>query len=80
MITESDELSMTIDQAATLWPDCSSRTELLRLIIEEGSRALLVKAEAVKTQRLEALNSLQKLGTGMWPVDFDEQRKSEWDA
>ncbi|MEY2815541.1 MAG: hypothetical protein RJA78_117, partial [Actinomycetota bacterium] len=38
------------------------------------------KAEAVKTQRIEALNTLQKLGTGMWPADFDEQRKREWDA
>ena len=80
MITESDELSMTIDQAASFWPDCSSRTELLRMIIEEGSRALLVKSEAIKAQRLKALNSLQILSAGMWPVDFDEQRKSEWDA
>lgn len=50
------------------------------MIIEEGSRALLVKSEAIKAQRLKALNSLQILGAGMWPADFDEQRKSEWDA
>ena len=50
------------------------------MIIEEGSRALLVKSEAIKAQRLKALNSLQILGAGMWPDDFDEQRKSEWGA
>lgn len=80
MITESDELSLALDRAASLWPDCKSRTELLRLLIEEGSRVLLVKTDAVKSQRLAALRALQKLGNGMWPADFDEQRKSEWDA
>jgi hypothetical protein len=80
MITESDELSQTLDQAASIWPECQSRQELLRLIIEEGSKALVLRVDNVKNQRLSALNSLQKLGTGMWPADFDEQRKSEWDA
>ena len=80
MITESDELSQTLDQAASIWPECKSRTELLRLRIEEGSKALVLRVDNVKNQRLSALNSLQKLGNGMWPADFDEQRKSEWDA
>ena len=80
MITESDELSASLDQAADHWPDCKSRTELLRLLIEEGSRALLVNEETVRRRRFDALQSIQKLGTGMWPTNFDEQRKSEWDA
>jgi hypothetical protein len=80
MITESDELSACLDRAAKLWPNCKSRTELLRLVIEEGSKALLVLDDAVKAQRMEALGNLQKIGTGLWPADFDEQRKSEWPA
>ena len=78
MITESDELAACLDKAAKLWPDCKSRTELLRLVIDEGSKALLLHADAVKAQRMEALRNLQKIGTGLWPADFDEQRKSEW--
>ena len=78
MITESDELSASLDKAAGLWPDCKSRTELLRLLIEEGSKALVLKADNVATQRMAALQSLQKIGTGLWPTDFDKQRKSEW--
>lgn len=80
MITESDELSVALDRASNLWPDCKSRTEVLRLLIEEGTRALQAKTDAVKIQREAALRSLQQIGTGMWPADFDEQRKSEWDA
>jgi hypothetical protein len=78
MITESDELSACLDKAAKLWPNCTSRTELLRLVIEEGSKALLLQTDAIRAQRLEALRNLQKIGTGLWPADFDEQRKSEW--
>jgi hypothetical protein len=78
MITESDELSACLDKAARLWPNCKSRTELLRLVIEEGSKALFLQETAVKAQRMEALRNLQKIGTGLWPADFDEQRKSEW--
>lgn len=78
MITESDELSASLDKAAGLWPDCTSRTELLRLLIAEGSKALLLKADNVKSQRMATLQSLQKIGTALWPADFDEQRKSEW--
>jgi len=80
MITESDELSACLDKAANRWPNCKSRTELLRLVIEEGSKALLLQADAVKAQRMAALLNLQKIGTGLWPADFDEQRKSEWQA
>jgi hypothetical protein len=78
MITESDELSACLDKAAKLWPNCKSRTELLRLVIEEGSKSLLLQTDAIRAQRLEALRNLQKIGTGLWPADFDEQRKSEW--
>ncbi|MEI8230997.1 MAG: hypothetical protein WCG32_00260 [Actinomycetes bacterium] len=78
MITESDELSASLDKAAERWPDCKSRTELLRLLIAEGSKALLLKADNVKMQREAALQSLQKIGNGLWPADFDAQRNSEW--
>ena len=78
MITESDELSACLDKAAKLWPNCKSRTELLRLVIEEGSKSLFLQETAVRAQRMEALRNLQKIGTGLWPADFDEQRKSEW--
>jgi hypothetical protein len=27
---------------------------------------------------MATLQSLQKIGTALWPADFDEQRKSEW--
>jgi hypothetical protein len=80
MITESAELSESLDQAADHWPDCKSRAELLRLLIEEGSRSLLFNAETVRSKRLDALRSFQELSAGMWPTNFDEQRKSEWDA
>jgi hypothetical protein len=78
MITENDELSERLDQAALLWPECKSRTELLRRILDEGSKAIELKATQISTERVDALNRLISAGTGMWPADFDEQRKAEW--
>jgi len=78
MITESDELAESLDKAILIWPECRTRTELLRKILDEGSKAIELKAAALSTQRQDALKRLIDAGTGMWPEDFDEQRKSEW--
>jgi hypothetical protein len=78
MITESDELSAGIDKAALLWPECNSRTELIRKLIDEGTKAIVLRIEAQATEREKAVLRLIEAGTGMWPADFDEQRKSEW--
>jgi hypothetical protein len=78
MITESDELSECLDKASLVFPNCSSRTELLRLVLEEGTKSVSVQAENLISERMKALERLRKIGTGMWPADWNEQRKSEW--
>jgi hypothetical protein len=78
MITESDELSDCLNKAALLFPNTSSRTELLRLVIEEGSKSISQQAENRMSERLKALERLRKISTGMWPADWNEQRKAEW--
>ena len=79
VIIESDELSAFIDKAAMLWPDQrDDRTALLNLIIEEGMKVTNSKFEEKVRIRLEALERLCEMGTGLWPADWDETRKAEW--
>ena len=81
MITESDELSACLDKAAKLWPEyADERAELLRQVIALGRQVVETRSQNTLNNRLEALKRLSDNFSGTWPVDFDEQRKSEWPA
>ena len=45
---------------------------------ERNAEAESSEAKNVEVTRLEALEQLILIGEGLWPEDFDEQRKSEW--
>jgi hypothetical protein len=79
MITESEPISSGLDAAALVWPDAAAnRTELLRKVLEEGFKVVESRAASELATRLSAIDKLIATSTGLWPSDFDEQRKSEW--
>jgi hypothetical protein len=45
---------------------------------ERKAEAESSEAKNVEVTRLEALEQLILISEGLWPEDFDEQRKSEW--
>jgi len=45
---------------------------------ERNAEAESSEAKNAEVTRLEALEQLILIGEGLWPEDFDEQRKSEW--
>ena len=62
-----------------LWPDQrDDRTALLKMVIEDGMKVTNSKYEEFSRNRLEALQRLIAIGTGLWPADWDETRKAEW--
>ena len=79
MITESEPIARALDAAASLWPEAAdNRTELLRKILAEGITVVNNKAADQSAARLAAIEKLVSISRGMWPADFDQQRKSEW--
>jgi len=44
----------------------------------QNAEAESSKAKNAEVTRIEALEQLILIGEGLWPEDFDEQRKSEW--
>jgi hypothetical protein len=79
MITESEPIARALDAAASFWPEAAdNRTELLRKILAEGLNVVNSKAAEQSAGRLAAIEKLVSISRGMWPADFDQQRKSEW--
>ena len=79
MITESEPIAAGLDAAALVWPDAAeNRTELLRKVLAEGFKVVESRAATQLQTRLSAIERLIATSAGMWPSDFDKQRKSEW--
>ena len=79
MVTESDQLREALDQAALIWPELADkRTELLRRVLSEGANVVAEKARTLSSVREQAVQSLIKHGSGLWPDNFIESRKDEW--
>jgi hypothetical protein len=79
MITESDDLSLALDRAATLWPELAdNRTALLRRILEQGMLAMSTQAGERLATRTAAIADIERDFDGLWPEDWLEKMKSEW--
>jgi len=79
MITETDELKVALDAAATLWPHAKGeRAELLRLIINKGAQVVEDDVETRRNDRLAAVTQLAEDFGNVWPSDWAEERTQEW--
>lgn len=81
MITETEELARTLEEAAAIWPEYrNKRTELLRHIIDQGSEVVHSRAEKKARKRLSALESIQSEYSDLWPENWREEMLKEWPA
>ncbi len=79
MITESDQLAKALDQAAKFYPDLSDeRAELLRCLIERGIQSLDAEYDQAVEVRMKAIRKVAGSLSGVWPADWREQMRSEW--
>ena len=79
MITETDQLSQAIAQAAKLWPELADqRTLLLRKVLEVGIETI----EQESTQRTKSRSAgVEKLAgsmTGVWPTNWKQELAADW--
>lgn len=79
MITETDDIARALDVAARHWPHAKGkRSELLRLIINAGVKAVEDDEAQIAQMRAQAVQRLARDFDGMWPADWREQRDAEW--
>ena len=79
MITETDELSVALGNAAKIWPDLAGqRTLLLRKVLEVGIEAIEKEASQKSQGRLVSIQKLAGSMDGIWPKNWKEELAEDW--
>jgi hypothetical protein len=78
-ITENDELSSALDDAAERWPeDRHSRARLLLHLAREGHRALKEQDLARENRRRGAVRRTSGALTGAYETGYLDRLRGEW--
>jgi hypothetical protein len=81
MITETDEISGALSQAAKIWPELAGqRTLLLRKLLEVGIQTIEMDLEKNTAQRIAAVEKLAGSMDGVWPANWREELVKDWPA
>lgn len=79
MITETDQISQGLSQAAKQWPELAEqRTLLLRKVIEAGIEAIALEETNRAQSRLESVKKLAGSMDGIWPANWKEELAEDW--
>jgi hypothetical protein len=79
MITETDQLSYALSEAAKIWPELSGqRTLLLRKVLEVGIES--IEAQATKRTKSRMLKVQKIAGSmdGVWPANWKHELDKDW--
>jgi hypothetical protein len=78
-ITETDEVSDALEDAAKRWPEDRERpAKLLLSLVREGQRAIAVEREAVAAERRESIARTSGALTGTYPPDSLARLRDDW--
>lgn len=79
MITETDQISHGLSQAAKKWPELAEhRTLLLRKIIEAGLQAISLDETSRAQKRLTSVKKIAGSMDGVWPTNWKEELAEDW--
>ena len=79
MITETDQLSDGLSQAAKLWPELSGqRTLLLRKVLEVGIETIEQEATQKMKSRIAGVDKLAGSMPGVWPAKWKQELAEDW--
>jgi hypothetical protein len=79
MITETDQLSHALSQAAKLWPELAGqRTLLLRKVLEVGIETIEQEATQKTKGRIASVEKLAGSMTGVWPANWKQELAEDW--
>ena len=78
-VTESEDLTATLDAAARRWPeDEHRRSRLLLRLVQEGRRAVDDDAAARVERRRAAIERTAGIFTGLYPPGYLEELRRDW--
>lgn len=79
MITETDDVSRALADAAARWPDDRERpAKLLLELVREGHRAIVGDAEDELRDRRAAIEETEGALTGTYPAGYLDRLRDEW--
>lgn len=79
MITETDQLSHALIEAAKIWPELSGqRNLLLRKILEVGIESVQAKANQKTNARVTGVQKLAGSMDGVWPANWKKELAEDW--
>jgi hypothetical protein len=77
-ITETEEVSLALDEAGRRWPEERKRSGLVRRLLEAGHRAIRADREREAGRRREAGKRTSGALTGVYGRDYLEQLRDDW--
>jgi hypothetical protein len=78
-ITETNDVSRALHDAARQWPKDRKRpSKLLLDLVREGHRAITVDAERALEDRRAAIECTGGALTGTYPVDYLARLRGDW--
>lgn len=81
MVTETAELARALDAAARRWPaERGDRAKLLRRLLDEGYRAILVEHEKTAAARRQAVERTAGALSGVFGEGYLDRLRDDWSA
>ncbi len=78
-ITETDDVTRALRDAARQWPKDRERpTRLLLDLVREGHKAITADANRAGEERRSAIEHTGGALTGIYPADYLEQLRGDW--
>ena len=79
MITETDQLSVALIEAAKIWPELADqRTLLLRKVLEVGIETIEGQAKRNAKARLAKVQKLAGSMDGVLPANWRKELAEDW--
>jgi hypothetical protein len=79
MITETDQLSAAMAEAANIWPELAGQNNLLiSKILEVGIQAIEDRAAVDTNSRLATVEKLAGSMDDVWPADWRAELAKDW--
>lgn len=81
MITETDEVSAALRDAALRWPSDRDRpAKLLLDLVREGHRAIATDSQRTVAERRAAIERTSGALTGSYPAGYLDELRDDWPA
>ena len=78
-ITQTDEVTQALEDAARRWPEDRERpAKLLLSLLREGRRAIAAEDEQVTSDRREAITHTSGALTGAYPRGYLGRLRRDW--